>query len=436
MNLIIGKADTSDNVDLQNNQITTPQTHYTENNHGFFEIIDLSTYINTNTNILDNIKTRRIDRFRYSVIDFDLTEKPNWTIQGTSSNSVGDDALPNIFLLNSDYPSNLPGSFSTVINHGESVGNKKEYFYNRKALNLFFKSAYAFTAAFSKIQFYETDMIPFFRYTDDSAVNQQVQSPYYGSAPEVPIAEGSLSLDTISYTSPFVGDVPIRGQVIVPGGAGSSTPGDSTPGSSTPPSIVTYNVNYTFINNTFAGINEFTSYYRIQEYTPASVLVRTIDLDLSFETNYNSTFAVTSGNRLDIFVVATYSFVPVSNKVTIFIQRDDLVVDLNLESSPVATVSSLSTSYTPSRDISIMLTSDPDQEIYYYYGRQYDCVYGGVGQNRILKSAYSIESGWYACAGGVLYEIGNAIPAIPKPAFIAVVSVYGSDCSTVQSSCF
>jgi hypothetical protein len=441
MNLIIGKVDTSDNVDIQNTQLVTPINHYTENNHGFFEIIDLSTYINTNTNILDNTKTRRIDRLRYSVVDFDLAEKPNWTIQGTSSNSVGDGALPNIFLLNSDYPSNLPGSFSTVINHGESVGNKKEYFYNRKALNLFFKSAYAFTAAFSKLQFYETDMIPFFRYTDDSAVNQEVQSPYYGSAPEVPIAEGSLSLDTISYTSPFVGDVPIRGQVIVPGGAGSSTPGDSTPGDSTPGSIVTYNVNYSFINNSFAGINEFTSYYRIQEYTPANDLVRTLDLDLSFETISSSSFAVTSGNRLDIFVVATYSVVPASNRVAIFIQRDDSVIDVNLESSPVATISSLSTSYTPSRDISITLTADTDEPTYYYYGRQYECLFGGSGQPRILKSAYAIPANWFACASGenapaALYQIGSAIPSIPRPTHYAVISAYGEVCETVQSSCF
>jgi hypothetical protein len=405
---------------------------YTENNHGYFEIIDMSTYVNQNTNLLDNIKTKDIERFRYSVVDFDIKSTPQVTTQGTASSLP--DTLPNIFLLNSDYDK-LPGSFSAVINHGLTTGNKKEYFYNRKSLNLFFKSVETFSVQFSKIQFYETDMIPFFRYTDESAVNQDPQSPYYGSAPVEGIAEGSLSLDTISYTSPFAGNVPIRGQVIVPGGAGSTSPGGTTPGGETPPSSNVYTIQYFFVNNTISGINEFTSYYKIEEYNTSNVLVKTVDYDLFTEANYNGSFTITQGNRLEIFIVATYSGVVQENRVSYVITRDDLVQDANFETDPALDISSTSYSYTPTRNVTVYLSADPWQTTYYYQCREYDCVFGESGPIRIIKAYYSIPTGYYACSNGQLYIIGAEVPKPDPDTSIGEVNSYGPDCIDVATDC-
>jgi len=172
-----------------------PSMNYSENNHGFFEIIDNSTYFNTTTNILDNIYSRNIEKFRYSVVDFDLNTYGGIPYQGPTGTSLHD--LPTIYLLN-DNPEFTPANFSTIINHATTDGvNKKEYFYNRKALQLFFKSTDTFDAHFGKMSFYETDMIPFFRYTTENNVDNRIKNPYYGVAPFVAV-NSSITLDSIT----------------------------------------------------------------------------------------------------------------------------------------------------------------------------------------------------------------------------------------------
>jgi hypothetical protein len=92
---------------------------------------------------------------------------------------------PRIYLLNNNYPVNLPGS-SSVIDHIETpVTNKREFFYNRTSLEMTFKSSNNFDVKFDNIKFYEVDMIPFFRYTLEENVDQTIRTPLSGVAPFV-----------------------------------------------------------------------------------------------------------------------------------------------------------------------------------------------------------------------------------------------------------
>lgn len=404
-----------------------PGISYTENNHGYWEIIDTSTYVNQNTNLLDNTKANNIERFRYSVVDFDLDTIPNSKYQGTSS--VGDDTLPSIFLLNSDYPQNLPGNFSDVINHGLVPGNKKEYFYNRKSLNMFFKSTESFTAKFSKIQFYETDMIPFFRYTDEAAVNQEAQSPYYGVAPLEAIADGSLSLDTISYTSPFQGNVPIRGVASVPGSGSPGSGGGG--GGSNPPIAVYYTVNYIFRNESQSGVNEFTSYYSILEYDSSNTLIRTVDEShLAIASVTTGFINIPQSNYIDILVRGTYSVVPANNISKITITTPSTTAYYN-ESSP-ATNTILTTVYTPQTDITVVLEVEAEIVAYYYDASPYDCdTFSPTGPQVVLLSYSSISLGYFVCAGGQVYIL-DAISG--STSFVYTITESNSSCTSL--SCY
>ena len=177
-----------------------PSMGYTENNNGFFEVIDTSTYFNKNTNLLDNLWCRDINKFRYSVIDFDLSSFTGVKYQSDSSNQ------PTIYLLNDNYPTNYksgPGGDSVVINHADFMGNRKEYFYNRKSLQMFFKSTTSFSANFGKLAFYETDMIPFFRYTTETNVDKLIKKPLYGVAAFDVTSDSSISLNSSVFLLSF-----------------------------------------------------------------------------------------------------------------------------------------------------------------------------------------------------------------------------------------
>lgn len=169
-----------------------PSMGYFENNNGYFEIYDDASYINLNTNLLDNTLSRDIEKFRYSIVDFDMIYNGH-AYQGPIDVLVGDNSLPTVYLLNDKYYYKIPGN-SKVINHALTPSiNKKEYFYNRKSLQLLFKSTEGFEAHFNKISFYETDMIPFFRYTTEENVDKRIKTPYYGTQSNN--ISGSITLD-------------------------------------------------------------------------------------------------------------------------------------------------------------------------------------------------------------------------------------------------
>jgi hypothetical protein len=110
---------------------------------------------------------------------------------------------PKIYLLNNTYPANIAGS-SSVIDHIETpVTNKREYFYNRRSLEMTFKSPTDFYARFSKIKFYEVDMIPFFRYTTEENVDSSIKKPLQGTPPFINISDSSISINNNIYTLAF-----------------------------------------------------------------------------------------------------------------------------------------------------------------------------------------------------------------------------------------
>jgi hypothetical protein len=161
---------------------------YFDNNEGFLEIYDPITYTDT-TNILNNKFSKEIEKFRYSIIDFDLDDYVGLKYQGTQSRSN----LPTIFLLN-EPPDNAPNGFDVIINHADTgvPGNKKEYFYNRDSLQMLFTSLSDFTANFGKISFLESDMIPFFVYATESNINNAIQVPLSGTGSTI---VGTFKLD-------------------------------------------------------------------------------------------------------------------------------------------------------------------------------------------------------------------------------------------------
>jgi hypothetical protein len=164
-----------------------PVMKYTKSNQGYFELVDNSVYYKENLNVLENSLTRDIEKFRYSIVDFDLNG-----FDGDQNSAITD--IPTIYLLNDNYSPNLPGK-SSVVNHTLSNGNKKEYFYNRNSLELFFESSSTFIAKFGKISFYETDMIPFFRYTTEDSVNKNIKIPLYATASIIP-NRGNVTFDS------------------------------------------------------------------------------------------------------------------------------------------------------------------------------------------------------------------------------------------------
>jgi len=179
---------------------TDPVMKYTKNNQGYLELVDNSAYYKENVNVLDSAYARSIEKYRYSLVEFDLN-----SFDGDVHSSITN--IPTIYLLNDNYPNTnngvtLPGN-SSVINHTLTTGNKKEYFYNRKSLELFFESNSTFIAKFGKIAFYETDMIPFFRYTTEDNINKNIKVPLYGTASLIP-NRGNVTFDTgISQVTDF-----------------------------------------------------------------------------------------------------------------------------------------------------------------------------------------------------------------------------------------
>lgn len=148
---------------------------------GVSDIESLSiSYIGADGDILDNSYTSHIEKYRYSTVEFQLNSFSGSTHQRVSGDGH---SLPSIFLLNDFKDVAIPGTVSVVINHAETPDIiKREYFYNRSSLEMFFISDSPFSANFSYIKFYETDMIPFFQYTTENNIDQSVKSPIYGTS--------------------------------------------------------------------------------------------------------------------------------------------------------------------------------------------------------------------------------------------------------------
>lgn len=135
--------------------------------------------------ILEDFLT--IENYRYSVVEFEISKfygNLTYSKVATNGNTV---VYPSIYLMN-DPRSDSPGNDyhqainRDIVNHITTPNIiKREYFYNRNSLGLYFSGG--FTASFSNISFNEIDMIPFFQYATESHIDNNVKSPFRATAP-------------------------------------------------------------------------------------------------------------------------------------------------------------------------------------------------------------------------------------------------------------
>lgn len=107
-------------------------------------------------------------------------------------------SIPNIYLLNDTYPPQIAGDSSVIDHLSTDPKVKQEFFYNRRALDMIFTGNDPYVIRFSKISFNEIDMVPFFRYTTETNVNNTIQTPIVGVAP-VENTDSTIALDSRTY---------------------------------------------------------------------------------------------------------------------------------------------------------------------------------------------------------------------------------------------
>lgn len=142
----------------------------------------------------------KIDPERYSVIEFQLRD-----YKSTSGTTQYDPQTPMLFFGNApiDYSIN-----KSIINHvtNNNVGKVRyEYFYNRKALDMYLLGNSAMTNyEFKSINFDEVDMIPFFNYFSDSnttdRIDDSAKAPKYIPAPKIDYSDDFDFIDNITST--------------------------------------------------------------------------------------------------------------------------------------------------------------------------------------------------------------------------------------------
>jgi len=175
-----------------------------------------STLPSNSTTKLDNTNIS-IEKKRYSLIEFDLNnfQSLNDTFGST----------PFIHFYNKTNLSWTASSAFTIsdyVYHTRTEDIKKrEYFYNRRTLDIFLQNQSSFTASFDNIKFYEVDMIPFFQYTTEEYINKGVQVPFQGIAPFIDydnlnfsfIDNINIQLDSLSTQQTFTQPVISSGGV-------------------------------------------------------------------------------------------------------------------------------------------------------------------------------------------------------------------------------
>jgi hypothetical protein len=126
----------------------------------------------------------------------------NYTVRDVNINGVTYSGL----LTESTY---LP--VSSNVNHLSTPNLKKiEYFFNKTNLSMTFRGNGNYqsenvigtsksTFIIDNLRFYEVDMIPFFKYFNDSTINRGIQIPYQGIAPFIDYSNSNFSfIDNIS----------------------------------------------------------------------------------------------------------------------------------------------------------------------------------------------------------------------------------------------
>lgn len=144
-----------------------------------------------NTNIIDNFKP-----LRYSYVEFDFEKKGDLVYlskYNTESELIGDPILEL---------------------SGRPVRNIREYFFNRRGLDLFF---FGITSSIiDNLKFVETNMIPFIFLGTESRITQKVQTPLGAVAPQIDYDDSEFSLiDSVNITETSFDSISVPTIVIV-----------------------------------------------------------------------------------------------------------------------------------------------------------------------------------------------------------------------------
>lgn len=157
-----------------------------------------------NGGILNNEKIT-LEKSRYSIIEFDLIDLPS-SNKGTTYISSENNTYPILSFSNLNYetkanfddPTDLideqPMNYLPInknVNLLNTSNSKKvEYFFNKKHLNMDIKGynqdpsiTDGFQVTIDNLKIYEVDMIPFFKYFNESNIFKGIQKPLVGTSP-------------------------------------------------------------------------------------------------------------------------------------------------------------------------------------------------------------------------------------------------------------
>ena len=167
-----------------------------------------------NTKIADNFKPRR-----YNYVSFDFIKKPleNGTSYLTFENTENP-LIDNDILNLTDRP--VTG---IQLQTGTTITRIKEYFFNRRGLDLWLLLATSSTII-DNLKFVQTNSIPFIFLGTESRITQKVQVPLGSVAPPIDYNDSNFSLiDSLIITETAFDAITIPSVVITSSGAASNT---------------------------------------------------------------------------------------------------------------------------------------------------------------------------------------------------------------------
>jgi hypothetical protein len=168
-----------------------------------------------NTKITDSFKP-----LRYNYVSFDFIKKP--LENGTSYLTLGNTENP---LIDTDLLNLTDRPVTSIqLQTGTPITRIKEYFFNRRGLDLFLLVATSSTII-DNLKFVQTNSIPFIFLGTESRITQKVQVPLGSIAPPIDYSDSEFSLiDSLIITETAFDAITIPSVVITPSGF-SSRPG-------------------------------------------------------------------------------------------------------------------------------------------------------------------------------------------------------------------
>jgi len=154
-----------------------------------------------NTNITNNFK-----KLRYSYVSFDYIQNPTFSFSRLTTSNTQSPLLNDSFL-------NL---------NERRVTNIKEYFFNRRGLDLLVISLTLDSPIIDNLKFVQTNSIPFIFLGTESRITQKVQVPLGSVAPPIDYNDSNFSLiDSLIITETAFDSISVPSVVITPSGPGS-----------------------------------------------------------------------------------------------------------------------------------------------------------------------------------------------------------------------